>query len=101
MTTLYMVRSNPVAGKEQEFNRWYRDVHLPEVLQIEGFQSARRFRLTEPQLQAQSHEYLVIYTINDDDIEGTLNNLRNMRSLTMSDALDMSSIDISIFSELS
>ena len=29
MTTLYMVRSNPVEGKEDEFNRWYSDVHLP------------------------------------------------------------------------
>jgi len=100
MTTLYMVRSNPIAGKEQEFNRWYRDVHLPEVLQIEGFQNARRFRLTAQQLQPQSHQHLAIYTINGDDIEGTLNNLRNMDSLTMTDALDMSSIDISIVSEL-
>ena len=37
MTTLYMVKSNPVAGKEAEFNRWYSEVHLPEVLKIEAF----------------------------------------------------------------
>ena len=35
MTTLYMVKSNPVAGKEDAYNRWYSDVHLLEVLQID------------------------------------------------------------------
>jgi hypothetical protein len=100
MTTLYMVRSNPVEGKEDEFNRWYSDVHLPEVLQIEGFYNAQRFCLTPQQLQPQAHRYLAIYAINGDDIDGTLENLRNMRSFNMSDALDMSSIEISIFGQI-
>ena len=100
MTTLYMVRSNPVEGKEDEFNRWYSNVHLPEVLQIDGFQTAQRFRLTEQQMQPQSHGYLAIYNINSEDVTGTLENLRNMRSLTMSDALDLSTLQISIFTEL-
>ena len=97
MTTLYMVRSNPVEGKEEEFNRWYSDVHLPEVLQIEGFQTAQRFRLTKQQMQVQSHTYLAIYTINSEDVSGTLENLRNMRSLTMSDTLDLSTLQVSIY----
>lgn len=100
MTTLYMVRSNPVEGKEDEFNLWYSDVHLPEVLQIDGFQTAQRFRLTEQQMQPQAHGYLAIYNINSEDVSGTLENLRNMRSLTMSDALDLSTLQISIFTEL-
>ena len=100
MTTLYMVKSNPVDGKDDEFNRWYTDVHLPEVLQIDGFESAQRFCLTEQQIQPQSRRYLAIYTINGDDIDGTLANLRSMRSFNMSDALDMSSIEISIFEQI-
>ena len=100
MTTLYMVRSNPVEDKEEEFNRWYSDVHLPEVLQIEGFQTAQRFRLTKQQMQAQSHTYLAIYNINSEDVSGTLENLRNMRSLTMSDTLDLSTLQISIYTSI-
>ena len=100
MTTLYMVRSNPVEGKEKEFNRWYSDVHLPEVLQIEGFQTAQRFRLTKQQMQTQSHTYLAIYNINSEDVSGTLENLRNMQSLTMSDTLDLSTLQISIYTSI-
>ena len=92
------VQLNP--NKEEEFNRWYSDVHLPEVLQIDGFQTAQRFRLTEQQMQPQSHGYLAIYNINSEDVSGTLENLRNMRSLTMSDALDLSTLQINIFTEL-
>ena len=100
MTTVYMVRSNPVEGKEDEFNRWYSDVHLPEVLQIDGFQTAQRFRLTKQQMQTQSHTYLAIYNINSKDVSGTLENLRNMRSLTMSDTLDLTTLQISIYTSI-
>ena len=100
MTTLYMVRSNPVEGREIEFNRWYEEVHVPEVLQIQGFESAQRFKLTSAQVQEQNHQYLAIYAINSEDVEGTLNNLRKMRSFNMSDSIDMQSVQISIFSAL-
>ncbi len=100
MTTLYMVKSNPVAGKEAEFNRWYSEVHLPEVLKIEGFQSAQRFGLTSQQLQPQSHNYLAVYAIDGDNIDGTLENLRKATWLNLSDAIDMTSIEIGIYQAL-
>ena len=100
MTTLYMVKSNPVAGKEAEFNRWYSEVHLPEVLQIEGFQSAQRLFLTPLQMQPQSHSYLAIYTIDSNNIDGTLENLRNATWMHLSDAIDMATIEIGIYQAL-
>ena len=64
MTTLFMVRSNPKPGQETAFNDWYTDVHLPEVLSIQGFLSAQRFTLNEAQVQPdQSQSYLAIYEI--------------------------------------
>ena len=61
MTTLFMVRSNPKTGQETAFNDWYSDVHLPEVLSIQGFLSAQRFTLNAAQIQSdQAQSYLAI-----------------------------------------
>ena len=69
MTTLFMVRSNPKPGQETAFNDWYTDVHLPEVLSIQGFLSAQRFTLNEAQVQPdQSQSYLAIYEIDTDHV---------------------------------
>jgi hypothetical protein len=33
---LYLVFSNPVEGREDEYNAWYDEVHLPDVQRIPG-----------------------------------------------------------------
>ena len=40
-----LVFSNPTEGAEEDYNRWYDEVHLPEVVQTDGFVSAQRFKL--------------------------------------------------------
>ena len=101
MTTLFMVRSNPKPGRETAFNDWYTDVHLPEVLSIQGFFSARRFTLNEAQVQPdQTQSYLAIYEIDTDNVHDTLDQLRKATWLNMSDAIDPASINISIFSAI-
>lgn len=98
MTTLYMVKSNPAAGKEDEYNRWYSDVHLPEVLQIDGFQTAQRFKLHPRQVQPNpTHTYLAIYQIDSDDVDGTLTNLSKATWMNLSDAIDTTSLEIGIY----
>ena len=32
-----IVLSNPVGDRDDEYNRWYDDVHLPDVLSVPGF----------------------------------------------------------------
>ncbi|NCF77614.1 MAG: hypothetical protein GWP45_10515 [Proteobacteria bacterium] len=101
MTTLFMVRSNPKPGQETAFNDWYTDVHLPEVLSIQGFLSAQRFTLNEAQVQPdQTQSYLAIYEIDTDHVPGTLEQLRKAPWLNMSDAIDPANINISIFSAI-
>jgi hypothetical protein len=46
---------------EEEFDRWYREEHLPERLGLPGFRSARRFRLHE----GDSATYLALYELDD------------------------------------
>lgn len=45
-----VVYSNPVEGREQEYNDWYSNQHLNDLLAIPGVISARRFKLSGTQI---------------------------------------------------
>lgn len=38
-----LVYSSPVAGREEEYHRWYDAVHLPDVLRVPGVVAAQRY----------------------------------------------------------
>jgi len=40
---ILQVSTRALAGREEEFNRWYGEVHVGEVLAVPGFSSCRRF----------------------------------------------------------
>ncbi|MBT5195713.1 MAG: hypothetical protein HOM07_25485, partial [Rhodospirillaceae bacterium] len=46
---ILVVLTNPVAGKEDEFNDWYSNIHIQEICQLSGFKSAQRFKLGDAQ----------------------------------------------------
>lgn len=92
---ILLVLTNPLPGRADEFNRWYSEVHLPEVLQRPGFVSARRFRLGNGQLNldgfAQSqHSYLALYEIEGDADAALAHVKKEMESggLSVTEALD-------------
>ena len=66
----FVVHTNPVEGREQEYNDWYSNQHLKDLLAIPGVISARRFKLSGTQIQdvAQTYQYLAIYDIEADDV---------------------------------
>ena len=39
---IFVVKANIVKDREEEFNRWYNEDHVPKVLQFKGAVSARR-----------------------------------------------------------
>lgn len=44
MKTILHVESRPSSpDRADEFNRWYDEVHIPQVLQLDGFVSACRY----------------------------------------------------------
>ena len=64
-----IILTQPVAGREDEYNEWYNDVHLPEVLATDGFVAAQRFKLAGgPDAPA---PYLAIYEIKSEDFAVT------------------------------
>jgi hypothetical protein len=42
---LYLVRTNPLPGQEQAFNDAYQNQHMGDLVQLEGWEGAQRFRL--------------------------------------------------------
>lgn len=66
----FVVLTNAVAGREAEFNDWYTNTHLPDVMAIPGVVSAERFELAEYQRNPQQpFRYLAIYEIETDDLK--------------------------------
>lgn len=62
-TYYLLVFSNPVAGQDAEYNRWYSNRHQQDVVSIPGLKTAQRFVISDVQLRASKplRKYLIIY----------------------------------------
>lgn len=59
------VETRPASPEEAaDYHKWYNEVHIPEILKIDGFVSARRFEPMEP-----GGPFVAIYEIEADDVE--------------------------------
>jgi hypothetical protein len=71
-TYYFFVFSNPVAGHEDEYNKWYDRQHAPDVVAVPGFVTAQRFVKNDLPLyrmvDLQVPKYLVIYKIVTDNV---------------------------------
>ena len=97
-----IVMSRPAAGREDEYNEWYQNVHLGELVALPGFKSARRFRFARSLVEGETYPYMSIYAIETDDIDAVLNNLRGTAergALTMSDAIDLTDTSAVVYEE--
>lgn len=67
---LMCVMTSPTLGKEQEFQRWYDEQHVPDVLRVPGIVSAQRFALSAVQHKPPPFQqtFMAIYEIETDDL---------------------------------
>jgi hypothetical protein len=69
---ILLVRSGPASPEtEDEYNRWYTEVHIPELLAVPGFVAARRYRLHAAAGSADEGEpasYLAVYEVEGGDL---------------------------------
>jgi|SRR5271167_2835771 len=97
----FVVLTNPTAGNETEFNRWYNEQHIPDVLNVPGLVAAQRFTLAESQMSDKNpHRYLALYEIETDDLAGTLKEMKargGTADMVMSDAIDLKNVGAFIF----
>lgn len=73
-TYYFFVFSNPVAGQEAQYNKWYDEQHQLDVVSIPGFVTAQRFVMNDLPLYRRADvelpKYLVVYKIVTGDLEG-------------------------------
>ena len=67
--SLLFVESKPTSAElVEEYHRWHDQVHVPEMLTIDGFVSARRW-------QTDGESFITLYEI-DTDVDTARTNLR-------------------------
>ncbi len=81
---------NPIAGRDAEFNAWYDEVHVPEVLGLPGFLRARRFAVHP--LGDGTMRYLTVYDVEAEGPEQVLERVAaGQPTFRASEAVDLSS----------
>jgi hypothetical protein len=84
---IMVVQSSPAEGREGEYNEWYSQTHIPQLLEIPGFVSARRFRVSGEQ-QSPGHQYLAVYELEADDLGEAVAELRSRSASGKTDRSD-------------
>jgi len=59
-------------SREEEFNRWYTHIHLPDLSHAKGLISAKRYVDPDPESKA---KYLAVYEFETDDIDESIQSL--------------------------
>lgn len=98
-TFIQMVFSNPLPGRDDEFNEWYDNVHVPQLLAVPGMLSAQRYALRDTEMyrapggSIPEHRYAIIYEMAG-DIDAIMQRIREEVAaghIVMHDSLDMNS----------
>ncbi|HLH68533.1 MAG TPA: hypothetical protein VKY90_05775 [Candidatus Dormibacteraeota bacterium] len=72
MRRLDLVQTNALPGRDREFNDWYTNRHIYDILAVPGIVSAQRFRLSSARRSSNyssmppPFEYLALYDIDGD-----------------------------------
>jgi hypothetical protein len=102
MGVKFVVLSNPVDGREAEYNEWYDNVHLADVLAVDGVVSAQRFKYADITGTA-PYQYLAVYEWDVDDVtmaRAALDKARGEGRLPLSSALDRETVGAWFFEPL-
>src|ERR1700722_15289943 len=98
---ILMAFSNPHPGTDAEFNKWYDDIHLQEILSVKGYVSAQRFHVSDAQMVGRAgpvHKYLTIYEVETDDLKQTLSDLNEAaRHMNVDPSVDRSNTLAAVF----
>jgi hypothetical protein len=71
---ILLLLTNPVEGREDEFNKWYDERHMPDVLNVPGIISGQRFELSsaQPMKAPYPWSYFAFYEIETGDIDSVV-----------------------------
>jgi hypothetical protein len=92
---ILVVHTRPVsADREDEYNAWYNDQHLDDVVAVPGYGTARRYVLSDARpvdgVEPSEFRYLAIYELDTDDVEAAAQSMKDAvaAGMHLSEALD-------------
>ena len=62
---LFVVRATIRKDQEAQFNKWYNEEHLPQVLRYNGAVSGRRYRKV---VGEDSYQYMAVYEFASEEV---------------------------------
>ncbi len=93
---ILIVQSRPCdPAREDEYNEWYTNTHIPEVCAIPGIVRAQRYKVTEAEFverNPSAPEYVAIYELDADDLAQPIKELAERAAdgrIRMSDVLQL------------
>jgi hypothetical protein len=105
--SILVVISSPTPGQEDEYNRWYTDQHLRDVLALPGFTAAQRFKLAVSTPNGIPGSYLAIYEYessgSDEDLRLAFTLLQNATKsgqIVISKTMDPARVYASLFTPI-
>lgn len=86
---VFLALTNPVEGRRAEFERWYDQEHVPDILAVEGFVSGERIWLDEEESGGYPAQWshLALYRMVG-SVHEAHQRLERADHITMTDALD-------------
>jgi hypothetical protein len=110
-TPLFLVFTNPTEGRDDEFNKWYDEIHLPDVCAVPGIVAAQRYDLIDftpdvpDDMEAEAppppeHRYLAVYELDGapDTVFAEFFARLGDGRMNLSESLDMSTVKMGFWS---
>jgi hypothetical protein len=83
------LQTMPVSpDKDADYNKWYNDTHLAEIVSVEGIVSARRFAPMDG-----NGPYIAIYELDCDDLDAVVQRLGELGASGKMSSLEFLSMD--------
>lgn len=98
----FLVFSNAVDGRDDEYNEWYDKVHLPEVLSVPGVRAGARYRVKARDSETPEHRYLAVYDLEGDG-EAVVREIMTRSGngqFRMTDSIDGASAKVALWEEI-
>lgn len=97
-----LVLASPAAGRAADFEKWFNDVHIVDVIKAKDFKSGQLFRLDRNLDGKFPTQYVAVYIIETDDMDAVRADMARLEKnggmrFEGSDAVDMSSLLGSVF----